>query len=139
MLKDLLSNTPTSENLHIIPTTRDPTDHLALSSRNAYLTPVERTFAPTLYRALSLARERLAAGSTGAEACAAATELVASVAKDAEREGVQMKLDHIDVFEKTTFRKVKGKVRSGEEVVVVGAVWVGRTRLIDNLLVNWQV
>jgi pantoate--beta-alanine ligase len=139
VLRDLLSNAPAAENLHIIPTTRDPTDHLALSSRNAYLSPTERGYAPTLYRALSLAKERLAAGASGAEACAAAQELVQQVAEQAAKEGVEMRLDHIDVFEKTTFRKVKGKLRDGEEVVVVGAVWVGRTRLIDNLLVGWDV
>lgn len=139
MLKDLLSNAPTPENLHIIPTTRDATDSLALSSRNAYLSPLERRYAPTLHRALSLARERLSSGATGAEACAAARELVESVAREAEGEGVVIKFDHIDLFEKTTFRRVRGEVREGEEVVLVGAMWVGKTRLIDNLLVNWQV
>jgi pantoate--beta-alanine ligase len=139
VLKDLLSNAPTPENLHIIPTTRDATDSLALSSRNAYLSPLERRYAPTLHRALSLARERLSSGATGAEACAAARELVESVAREAEGEGVVIKFDHIDLFEKTTFRKVRGEVREGEEVVLVGAMWVGKTRLIDNLLVNWQV
>lgn len=140
MLKDLLSNTPAPENLHIIPTTRDTKDSLALSSRNAYLTPCERRYAPTLYRALSLARDRLSSGgATGEEACAAARELVESVAREARGEGVVMRFDHVDLFEKTTFRRVRGKVGEGEEVVIVGAVWVGKTRLIDNLLVGWEV
>lgn len=62
-----------------------------------------------------------------------------SVAREARGEGVVMRFDHVDLFEKTTFRRVRGKVGEGEEVVIVGAVWVGKTRLIDNLLVGWEV
>lgn len=141
MLKDLLCNAPSADNLHIVPTSRDPVDSLALSSRNAYLTPTERPYAPTLFRALSLAKEYLASdpAATASEALDRAKHYIEEVATRASGENVEIKLDHVDCFERTTFARVRGAVGPHREVVLVGAVWVGRTRLIDNLLVNWDV
>ncbi|GHJ84476.1 hypothetical protein NliqN6_0878 [Naganishia liquefaciens] len=141
MLKDLLCNAPSADNLHIVPTSRDPVDSLALSSRNAYLLPEERPYAPTLFRALSLAREYLAAdpNATATEALDRARHYIEETAVRAAVEKVEVRLDHVDCFERTTFARVRGPVGSQREVVLVGAMWVGRTRLIDNLLVNWDV
>lgn len=148
VLQDLLSDSPSAENLHIIPTTRDATTGLALSSRNAYLTPRERTqYAPALFSALGKAREALLNGRTADEAIKVATEELKTTKREAEREGVTVTLDHVDIFEPTTFRRLRAPLLrpatgggSGEQrkAVVVGAVWVGRTRLIDNLLVGWE-
>jgi pantoate--beta-alanine ligase len=61
------------------------------------------------------------------------------------REGseVVLKEDYFEVFEKSTFESVRGGVGCGSverrEMVVSGAVWVGKTRLIDNLLLGWSV
>lgn len=76
---------------------------------------------------------------TGASACEVAREYVERVAEAARDEGVVVRLDHVDLFEKMTFRRVRGPVAETDEVVLVGAMWVGKTRLIDNLLVNWEV
>ncbi|KAJ9095764.1 hypothetical protein QFC19_007477 [Naganishia cerealis] len=158
VLQDSLCNHPRAENLHIIPTTRDATTGLALSSRNAYLTEHERLqYAPTLFAALSQAREVLLRGGTAAEAIRLAREEVERVAEQAAREeggGVVVRLDHVDVFEPGTFRRLRrslinpssSQVEAGKtpaeagrrKAVVVGAMWVGRTRLIDNLLVGWE-
>src|SRR5436305_1204805 len=52
--------------IHIEPTVREP-DGLALSSRNVYLTPEERSQAPALWRALELAKQRIGAGERSAQ------------------------------------------------------------------------
>jgi len=132
---------PCSENFHIIPTTRHPIDHLALSSRNAYLTSSERPHAPTLQRALSHVRSSLTSPSnpiTSDSAVQGAREIIENAAQNARTEGVEMKYDYIEVFDKLTFEPIEGELR-GREAVVAGAMWVGKTRLIDNLLIGWGV
>jgi pantoate--beta-alanine ligase len=130
---------PSTENLHIIPTTRDLTDHLALSSRNAYLSSSERPFAPTLHQALSSIRSSVSSSSITIEsAIQNARELVDSRAVEASKDGVEMRFDYIEVFDKITFEPIRGEL-GGREAVVAGAVWVGKTRLIDNLLIGWSV
>lgn len=56
-----------------------------------------------------------------------------------EEEKVKMELDYIEVFDKETFEPVRGEVESGRELVIAGAMWVGKTRLIDNLLLGWDM
>ena len=132
---------PTSENFHIIPTTRDPIDHLALSSRNAYLTSSERPYAPTLHRALSQVRSSLTSSSnptTSESAIQSARGLIDTAAANARTEGVEIKYDYIEIFDKLTFEPIEGELR-GREAVVAGAMWLGKTRLIDNVLIGWDV
>ncbi len=58
LVSDLIfSHPPSPEDLRVIPTGRDPNDNLALSSRNAYLTPDSRQVAPVLYRALKTGQD----------------------------------------------------------------------------------
>ncbi|KAK8846706.1 pantoate-beta-alanine ligase [Kwoniella newhampshirensis] len=154
MVQDLLLSHPTSSNLHILPTTRAPSG-LALSSRNAYLSKFELLVAPVLHRALSSAVDLYNSTTTslsneenqvtGEDLVASATraildeqERLLSASED-DGGGVELRLDYVEVFDKHTFEPVRGKVGTGREMVVAGAVWVGTTRLIDNLLIGWEV
>lgn len=150
MVSDLLLSHPTPENLHILPTTRDPHTHLALSSRNAYLTPAELEVAPVVHRALSAGEQvwsNATPSTTGEEVVQAAERTVQDEIERVKRSGddVQVKLDYFEVFDKHTFEPVRGPLGMGteegkkRELVIAGAVWVGKTRLIDNVLLGWEV
>lgn len=137
MLKDLLISHPTPENMHIIPTSRDPTSNLALSSRNAYLSKAEMEVAPILYRALRAAKEGYSVdGITGEDLIERSIKVVEGVKVP---DGVDLKVDYFEVFDKETFEPVRGPIEKGRELVIAGAVWVGKTRLIDNLLLGWEM
>ena len=142
MVSDLLLSHPTSENLHILPTTRDPETNLALSSRNVYLSPSEHKIAPALFKALSRARDEYEKGeATGEQLVSAAVSHIQNEQRRIKDDGenVELRLDYIEVFDKSTFEPVRGSIESGKELVIAGAIWVGSTRLIDNLLLGWEV
>jgi pantoate--beta-alanine ligase len=146
VVADLLLAHPSADTLHILPTTRDPETNLALSSRNAYLSPAEMRVAPVLYRALTAAKREWQNGASGEDIVEAAKSVVLQEQEGIRREaaasgaeGVDLKPDYFEVFDKTTFEPVRGSVDTQRELVVAGAVWVGTTRLIDNLLLGWEV
>jgi len=105
-----------------VATVREP-DGLALSSRNRHLGVEERGIAPRLYRALRVAEQRIAAGESDAEAIKrAAREVLAG--------DPRMRLEYLEIADDAEMQPVEsvsGPVR------VAAAVWVGQTRLIDNL------
>lgn len=139
MCRDLLLANPEPDHVHIVPTERDPVDGLALSSRNAYLSADERSVANTLYRALQAAESGWLAGETK-EACIRAAEvLVTGAIKGAASRGIDMRLDYIQMNDADTFDILDGQSQRqsvGGGVILSGAVWVGETRLIDNIVVG---
>lgn len=107
-----------------VPTVREA-DGLAMSSRNRHLSAEERAVAPLLYQALQEARRRIAAGERDARAIADQVGFGFS-------QTVRVKLEYLDIVDPSTMQPVEhitGPVR------VAGAMWVGSTRLIDNVLV----
>jgi pantoate--beta-alanine ligase len=104
-----------------VPTVREP-DGLALSSRNQRLTPEERRAAPALFRALSAARELVAAGELHAQAVKR---------KAADLLHPTMRLEYLEVVDPRSMQPVE---RISGRVRVAAAVWLGTTRLIDNLI-----
>ncbi|CAL1714289.1 unnamed protein product [Somion occarium] len=147
MVRDLLLSHPTLENLFIVPTKRDAKSSLALSSRNAYLTPSERELAaPTLYAALQAAKTCWESGSSKAEVIANAYNLVERKAQELSslETRIDMRLDYLEMNDPETFEVVPGEeTRSAWEleghnrpVILSGAMWVGRTRLIDNVVLG---
>ena len=106
-----------------VATVREP-DGLALSSRNARLTPDQREQAIALYRALLAARERISGGErdTG-ELKRLAAEVIARY----PAAGLEY-FEVADPVRMTPVEKVAGPVR------LAGAIRLGEVRLIDNLL-----
>jgi pantoate--beta-alanine ligase len=107
------------------PTVREP-DGLAVSSRNAYLSAEERTRATVLYRSLEAGRGWWSAGERDPAAVeAAAHELLATVP------GVEV--EYVALVEPDGFEPVK-QAEAGQ--VLAAAARVGRTRLIDNVILG---
>jgi pantoate--beta-alanine ligase len=110
--------------IEIIPieTVREP-DGLAMSSRNAYLSPPEREAALVLWNALSLAREMWTRGARDAETYRIRLrELI---------QGEELaRLDYVSVADPETLHEVP---RIQGPTLVSLAVRIGRTRLIDNI------
>jgi pantoate--beta-alanine ligase len=107
-----------------IPTMREP-DGLAMSSRNRPLNPDDRRIAISLYRALERARLTIAGGERRA---AVVKEAAAATIPRADA----LKLEYLEIVDPSTMQPV---VEIAGPVRVAGALWVGSTRLIDNVLV----
>jgi pantoate--beta-alanine ligase len=97
-------------------------DGLAMSSRNAYLTPGERTVAPTLYRVISKVAETTAEGGVIAAAVAEGNATLAAAG---------FKVDYLEVRDAETLKPVPPGAQRPLRVLV--AAWLGKTRLIDNI------
>jgi pantoate--beta-alanine ligase len=101
-------------------------DGLAMSSRNAYLTPAQRQSALCLSQAIRLVRERYAAGEHAAETLlTAARELIL-----AEPAAV---IDYLELRDSATLEPV---ATVSDTTLVALAVRIGATRLIDNTLLG---
>lgn len=97
-------------------------DGLAKSSRNSYLNPAERQAALVLSHALKLAQEQLAAGVRNSQALIQA--MTAEIASEP-----LAKIDYIEIVNQKTLQKVD---TIDSAILVPIAVYIGKTRLIDN-------
>ncbi len=109
----------------VCPIVREP-DGLALSSRNAYLNAEERRAATVLHRALEAARAEIAAGTRDS------LHLQAVLRKVLEAEPLAA-VDYAEIVDADSFEPVTRIARSCYAVL---AVFLGRTRLIDNLYIE---
>jgi len=109
----------------VCPIVREP-DGLALSSRNVYLNPEERKAATVLYRALEAAKKELEAGVRDA------LHLQTSLQRKLDSERLAA-VDYVEIVDAESFEPV---VRIGKACYVLLAVFIGKTRLIDNLYVQ---
>ena len=109
----------------VCPIVRD-SDGLALSSRNAYLDAAERRAATVLHRALIAMRDELAAGVRDA------LQLQTVLRKVLQAEPLAA-IDYAEIVDADTFEPV---VRVARPCYVVLAVFLGKTRLIDNLYIE---
>lgn len=105
------------------PTVREP-DGLAMSSRNAYLSPAERAQAPALRRSLDAALRLIAAGERD---CARITGTMARIVS-AEPSAA---IDYISVADAVTLSEIT-TLAPGTTALISLAVRIGSTRLIDN-------
>jgi pantoate--beta-alanine ligase len=103
-----------------VPTVREP-DGLAMSSRNGYLTAIERAQAPALYRALRAAAQGLMAGQSPPQVQTSALEALSAAG---------LRPDYVRVLRAADLGQ---PAETDRELVILAAAYLGRARLIDNL------
>ncbi|TKI67429.1 pantoate--beta-alanine ligase [Lysinibacillus mangiferihumi] len=108
--------------IRVVPIVREE-DGLAKSSRNVYLSEVDRTEAPAIYEALQLAQHSFLANGDATAALAKAKAHIA-----ARTHG---KIDYIELLAYPDLLPVTDQT---EQVLLAAAVYIGQTRLIDNCI-----
>ncbi len=108
--------------LRIVPVVRED-DGLAKSSRNVYLTAEERSQAPAIQQALQLAKLELFESGNTEKAVKLATKLI--------QDNLNGTIDYLSLLSYPDLSEVTDKT---QQVVLAVAVYVGKTRLIDNLI-----
>jgi pantoate--beta-alanine ligase len=105
------------------PTVREA-DGLAMSTRNAYLSPEERSVAPAIYRTLRSVAARLRAGDPANEALSRGRQALADA-------GIT-RIDYLDLRDGETLAALTAPTPQARLFI---AAWLGQTRLIDNITV----
>lgn len=113
--------------IHVVtcPIVREP-DGLAMSSRNAYLSPAERQAAVILWHALQFAQQQIAQGERRAASLLRALRHFINVEPRAT-------IDYIAITDPCTLQKIESLAGT---VLIALAVYMGKTRLIDNVLLS---
>lgn len=101
-------------------------DGLAKSSRNTYLNSEERKASLILSRSLKLGRELIENGETDSKA------VIKAISDSISTEPLA-KIDYVDVVDFDTITPVE---KIGKSVLVAIAVYIGKTRLIDNFIIE---
>ena len=125
VLKRMVDDLNMGIDVKILPIVREK-DGLAMSSRNVYLSAQERKDAVVLYESLKKAEEAVKQGERDPKAIVkAVSEMI--------RKKPSARIDYIAVVDTKNLRELK--TISGEALVAL-AVFVGSTRLIDNIILK---
>jgi pantoate--beta-alanine ligase len=119
MLKDLNSNIE----IITLPIIREP-DGLALSSRNNYLNSEERKAATVLYKSLMKAKELIQSGEHK-------SAKISKAIIDMITQEPLAKIDYVEIVDLENLEPVK---TVGKNTLIAIAVYIGTTRLIDNII-----
>jgi len=123
MVKDLKFNTK----IVVSPIVREK-DGLAMSSRNVYLSDQERKDALVLSKSLKGAKEKIRGGEKS-------TAKILSWMKKLINSVESSDLDYVSIVEANSFRQEE-KLIKGKKYYILVACKIGKTRLIDNLLIK---
>ncbi|KAG6815885.1 hypothetical protein H0H87_010457 [Tephrocybe sp. NHM501043] len=140
--RDILLSHPDPKHIHIVPTARDPSSGLAFSSRNAYLTHDGLQVAPTLHKALKAGEHAWNRGSTKAESIKEAVKVIETMKAHAQSDSLttDMHLDYVELNSSDDFEVIDEQLTKSlvgsVPVILSGALWVDKTRLIDNLILG---
>ena len=111
------------------PTVREE-DGLAISSRNKYLSSDERKNAVVLFQSLKLAEELIINGQKN-------LEIVRKAALEKlESNPFVSKIDYFDFRDKDMLYEIERIDQKAARILIASAIWIGETRLIDNILLE---
>lgn len=120
IIKTLVNNLSLNLKIESIPTQRED-DGLAMSTRNQYLSDLDRERAPHFYSVLCDARDSILRGNSLPEA-----------KKDAIKTlGKSFEVEYLEVLDANNLTQIETKTT---EIIIISAIRFGGTRLIDNLV-----
>jgi pantoate--beta-alanine ligase len=125
VVKKMVANLNMNLEIVTMPTVREP-DGLAISTRNAYLNAEEHQAAAVLYKALTLAQELWSQGERDAE------RIRQQMRALIQKEPLAM-IDYVSIAEPERLEELDRVI---PPALVSMAVKIGRTRLIDNVVVG---
>ena len=125
VIKKIVEDLNMSVKINVLPIVREK-DGLAMSSRNIYLSREGRIQAQSIYKSLKRAKELFNDGEKD-------SRKIISEMKDVIGKQPGVKIDYIKVVDTGDLKDIK-KI-SGKALIAM-AVWVGKTRLIDNIILN---
>lgn len=125
ILKKMVDDLNLEVDLEILPIVREK-DGLALSSRNLYLNPEERRAARVLSSSLEEARKRIEAGERE-------TEFIIDKIRQIIQSEELTKIDYVEIVDSTSLGPLR---RIKDQALIALAVYIGKTRLIDNLIIQ---
>ena len=114
--------------IKIMPIIREP-DGLAMSSRNVYLLRKERSDAPALYESLNLAKRLVSGGIRDGRRIKTRMRRLINLKKSA-------RIDYISIVDTENLRELKVIKK---KALIALAVRIGKTRLIDNIVVGGKI
>ncbi len=127
VIEQMLADLDVSVTVRRMPIVREP-DSLAMSSRNSFLSNSERAQSVFLYRALKKCREWVRSGVRDPKTLKAAMRGVVQTASLG-------RTDYIEIVNAHTLRPVV-ELKKGMKILAALAVYFGKTRLIDNILMR---
>lgn len=124
IIKKLIQDLNMQTKIKIMPIVRDK-DGLALSSRNIYLNKKQRNEAPILYKSLLEAKSLIKNGQKNASR-------IISMIRKIIAENSSGVIDYVSIIDLENLEPV---VIINKKVLILLAVWFGKTRLIDNIII----
>jgi pantoate--beta-alanine ligase len=124
VIKRMVKDLDMDVEVQVLPTVREP-DGLAMSSRNSYLSVDERRKATAIYRALTSADQLVRTGVRVPAKLKNAMQAILS-----EEQGISV--DYLEIADPETLAPLSS---AKESMVLLAAVRLGRTRLIDNIVI----
>ncbi|MCL0104180.1 pantoate--beta-alanine ligase [Dehalococcoidia bacterium] len=125
VIKKMVADLNMNPRIIVAPTVREP-DGLAMSSRNIYLNPEERQAALVLWKSLSLAQQLRSGGEKSADRIR--RQMIALIEGEPGA-----RIDYVSIADPESLRELD---EIDSPVLVSLAVWIGKTRLIDNVILG---